>query len=52
MKMAGPGLTAMYNETGKEMLDFLASWLVRRKAVCVIDAWENVRHERMERLRA
>jgi len=43
-KMAGPGLTAMYNKTRKEVLDLLESWVVRRKAVCVLGAWENVKH--------
>jgi len=43
-KMAGPGLTTLYNDTRKEVLGLLAAWVVRRKAVCVLDAWENVKH--------
>jgi len=51
-KMAGPGLTAMYNETRKEVLELLASWVVRRKAVCVLDAWENVKQHHIVNLLA
>jgi len=51
-KMAGPGLTAMYKETRKEVLDLLASWVVRRKAVCVLDAWEKVKQHHIVNLLA
>ncbi|OSX70221.1 hypothetical protein BU14_0849s0002 [Porphyra umbilicalis] len=42
----------MYNETRKEVLDLLASWVVRCKAVCVLDAWENVKQHHIVNLLA
>jgi len=51
-KMTGLGLTAVYSETRKEVLDLLASWGVRRKAFCVLEAWENVKHHHIVNLLA
>jgi len=51
-KMAEPGLTAMYTDTRKQVLGWLAAWCVRRKAVLVLDAWENVKHNHIVNLLA
>jgi len=51
-KMARPGLTAMYTDTRKLVFGLLAAWCVRRRAVLVLDAWENVKHNHIVNLLA
>ena len=43
-KLAGPALSELYAEVWELLLSLLASWCVRRKAVLIPDAWENVKH--------
>jgi len=51
-KMDEPGLKAMYIDTRKQVLGWLAAWCVRRNAVLVLDAWENVNQNHIVNLLA
>jgi len=51
-KMDEPGLTAMYTDTRKQVSGWLAAWCVRRNAVLVLNAWENVKHNHIVNLLA
>lgn len=51
-QMAGPLLDRLYEDTLTHVTRTLSQWCSRRKAVLVLDAWENVRHDHIVNLMA
>lgn len=51
-QMAGPLLTRLYELLMEHVMRTLSVWCSRRKAVSVLDGWENIRHDHIVNLMA
>lgn len=51
-QMAGPLLTRLYELLMEHVMRTLSVWCSRRKAVLVLDGWENIRHNHIVNLMA